>query len=294
MSPRYYSVVKGRGYWQPTRAMRARGFKPTACGPDGPSAWAAAEKLSAAWDACRRSPLPTNAPMIQVEKWLPGSIGDAFHLYRSTYEWDRKAPRTREDWERGWKYIGIIFGKHNPLHVTMPIISEWRRRIEEKKGLREAHRALKIWRALWKVMAALKYCQPDQDPSLAVVNTEPKGRSQTWTEGEAVRLVKGALRMGYPGLAVALACMWDGAVAPVDARLLTLAHRHHDNRGTWFELRRAKTGRDGILTISRRTESLLHWYLTKHFSREDIAPDEQLFRTKTGVPYRRFVERTPF
>jgi len=70
---------------------------------------------------------------------------------------------------------------------------------------------MKIWRALWKVMAALHYCEAQKDPSLAVVNTEPKGRRQTWSEGEAVRCQAraqdGLFRPGG-----GLACMWDGAV----------------------------------------------------------------------------------
>ena len=39
-------------------------------------------------------------------------------------------------------------------------------RLEETVSLREAHRCLKIWRALWKVSAALGYCMREADPSL--------------------------------------------------------------------------------------------------------------------------------
>lgn len=284
---RYYSVIKGRGYWQPTRAMRALGFKPTACGPDGPAAWRAAEELNAAWDA--RSSLPDAALVVVpvVETWPAGSVGEAFNVYRGTNEWAKKAVRTREDWERAWKYIRYAFGDVAPTAVTMPEISTWRQKVENEVSLREAHRALKIWRALWKVMAALKYCVADQDPSLAVVNTEPKGRSQTWTEGEAVRLVKGALRMGYRGLAAALACMWDGAVAPVDARTLKLSQRRQDTKGVWFDIVRGKTGRDGVLTLSRRTERLFKWYLEEQFGEAEPISNMEIFRTRRGAAYRK-------
>ncbi|MER8762825.1 hypothetical protein [Mesorhizobium sp. M0968] len=283
---RYYSVIKGRGYWQPTAAMRALGFRPTSCGPDGPSAWSVAEKLNAAWDARQASPeVSVEIPL--HETWPAGSIGEAFDVYRGTNEWAKKAVRTREDWERGWKYIGPVFGRFPPKLVTMPTLSEWRQGIENGKSLREAHRAMKIWRALWKVMAALKYCEADQDPSLAVVNTEPKGRSQTWTEGEAVRLVKGALRMGYRGLAAALACMWDGAVAPVDARTLKLSQRREDNKGVWFDIVRGKTGRDGVLTLSRRSERLFKWYLKQQFGDAEPISSMEIFRTRRGAAYRK-------
>ncbi|WP_011580519.1 MULTISPECIES: hypothetical protein [Chelativorans] len=279
---RYYTVKKGRGYWQPTQAMRSLGFNPVSCGPDGPAAWAKAEKLNTAWDAR----LSQAAPAIpDIQKWPAGSIGEAFDIYRQTPEWAKKAVRTREDWERGWKYIGPVFGRFSPLLVTMPVISEWRQGIEDQVSLREAHRAMKIWRALWKVMAAMRYCTPDADPSFGVRNTEPKGRRETWKEGEAVRLVKRAIRMKYLGLAAALACMWDGAVAPVDARKLTLAQRQQDDLGTWFELGRAKTGRDAVLTLSRRTERLLNWYLEKQFGEAEPIGSMCIFRTRRGAAY---------
>ena len=46
---RYYTVRKGRGYWQPTARMRAAGFFSVRCGEDGPEAWAKAEKWTAKW-----------------------------------------------------------------------------------------------------------------------------------------------------------------------------------------------------------------------------------------------------
>lgn len=282
MRVRYYSVIKGRGYWQPTAAMRAVGFRPVACGPDGPSAWQKAESLNAAWDKRASQPqAPTVAPTIVT--WPRGSIGEAFDLYRSTNEWAKKAPRTREDWERAWKYIGSTFGRVTPLSVTMPAISLWRQTIEDDVSLREAHRAMKIWRALWRVMVALKYAAGD-DPSLAVRNTEPKGRNQTWREGEAVRLVKRALRMGYLGLGAALACMWDGAVAPVDARSLTFGQLRRDTKGYWFELPRSKTGRDAVLTLSRRSARLLDWYMRERFGDAKPMDGVMLFQTKGYSP----------
>jgi len=34
----YYIVIKGRGYWNPTRKMKALGFSIVRCGPDGTEA----------------------------------------------------------------------------------------------------------------------------------------------------------------------------------------------------------------------------------------------------------------
>jgi len=50
-------------------------------------------------------------------------------------------------------------------------------------------------------MAALIYCGLEKYPSPAVFGTEPKGRSEAWTEGEAVSLVERRPAMKYYGAA---------------------------------------------------------------------------------------------
>jgi hypothetical protein len=52
--PRYYVIKRGRGYWQPTTQMRARGCQSVACGVDGLEARALAEEWNTAWDIMRR------------------------------------------------------------------------------------------------------------------------------------------------------------------------------------------------------------------------------------------------
>jgi hypothetical protein len=142
--------------------------------------------------------------------------GEAYERYRRTPEWVAKKPRTREDWERGWKYIEPIFGMSDPEKITMESMSQWYRGDGEKLkgllnglGVREAHRAMKIWRALWQVMAAMKYCHKDEDPSFGIRRITPKARRETWMEGAVVRLAKAAIREGYPGLACIIAVGWE-------------------------------------------------------------------------------------
>lgn len=45
----YYIVVKGRGYFAPSKRMKDAGFKVVSCGKDGPSAMAKAAALYAKW-----------------------------------------------------------------------------------------------------------------------------------------------------------------------------------------------------------------------------------------------------
>jgi hypothetical protein len=270
---RYYQVVRGRGFWRPTRAMKALGFYPVPCGVDGPDAWAIAEEWNTRWDATRRGEAPSPALVTadnlspdQVEEltvYPPRSLGEAFRRYRRTEEWKGKAPRTREDWWRGWRRIKPVFGDCDPRTVTLEDSSAWRKAIEDTVSLREAHRCLKIWRALWKVSAALGYCVRDADPSLGVRNKAAKGRSETWSEGEAVRLYKRAWREGYHGLAAIIAVTWSTQMSPGDVRTLRASQLRRDAAGTAFFTDRAKTGTPVGGALSDRAVVALQAYLER-------------------------------
>ena len=193
---RYYTLRRrsGRvlGYWQPTKPMREAGFALVNCGDDGPAAWRLAEEWNARWDSFRACGI--------ARKWPIGSIGSAFDEFRQTGIWEAKKPRTREDWERGWKYIAHAFGPVAPETIVLAQIDSWYRSIVAGKGVREGWRALKIWRALWQAMIALGYCAKP-DPSKAIRRETPRARQEVWREGEVAQLVKNAWRRGYPGLA---------------------------------------------------------------------------------------------
>jgi hypothetical protein len=233
-----YYVVKRRrngerkGYWQPTKAMIAQGAQMVSCGLDGPEAWALAGRAYTEWKAGKRKdPHPPRAARVK-----DGTIGAAFLEYRKTAEWTAKAPRTREDWERAWKRIGPAFGGVRPAHVTMAQLSEFRLEIEAHVSTREAHRCIKIWRALWRVMVALKYCS-GEDPAQAVRNVEPQRRQAVWEFSEVRRLADRAWRESYYGLAAVIAVAWDTSLSPVDVRDL----RPQDRQGDVFRIERAKT-----------------------------------------------------
>jgi hypothetical protein len=147
----------------------------------------------------------------------------------------------------------------------------------------EVHRVIKVWRALWQRMAALKYCDKDADPSFQFANTAPPPRQAVWREGEAVRLVKRAWREGYHGLAALLAVAWDSQLSPVDARKLTAAQRRRDPIGTFFQTGRTKTGRRALATLSRRAEAVLDAYLAR-LGAEPVGASP-VFRNRSGAPY---------
>jgi Phage integrase family len=290
---RHYAVKRGKGFWQPTPKMKSVGFGPVPCGPDGPGAWALAEEFNRRWDQTRTGAAPSpamasaqNLSFANSEEltiYPPRSLGEAFRQYRRTEEWRRKAPATRDDWWRGWKQIKPVFGDCDPRTVRLDDLSSWRQMVEEKVSLREAHRAMKIWRALWKDAAALKYCGRDDDPSLAVRNSSPKGRSATWAEGEVARLAKRAWRMKYYGLAAVIGIAWDTQMSPGDVRALRASQMATKGEGQLFFTERSKTGVPVGGLLSARTIRLLAAYLDQ--LGVTLTGEAYIFRNRSGAPY---------
>jgi integrase len=288
-----YRVRRDRGFWEPTPKMQALGFTSIPCGPDGPGAWAIAEEWERRWQATRSGETPSPA-MVSSENlspeqsegltiYPPRSLGEAFRRYRRTHEWGGKAPRTREDWWRAWKRIKPIFGDTDPRTVTLENVSAWRKAIEDIVSLREAHRALKIWRALWKVSAALGYCVREADPSLGVRNSAAQGRSATWTEGEAVRLYKRAWRDGYYGLAALIAVAWSTQLSPGDVRALRASQLAKDASGAAFFAERGKTGKPVGGALNDRALAAMQAYLEE--LRVELHGEAYIFRNRSGAPY---------
>jgi hypothetical protein len=296
----YYAVRKGRGYWLPSPKMKVLGFTNIRCGANGPQAWAIAEDWNDRWqkvrvggaispsEAERRNLSPAEAEELAI--YPEGSIGYAFRRYRRMPgAWAAKAAATRNDWWRGWKRIKPIFADVDPLTITPEMMGEWYEAIYKRTGLSEAHRALKIWRALWKIMAAFRLCEKHQDPSLTIRNRAPKGRSAIFTEGQVVRLVKRAWRMKHNGLACIMASAWDTAFSPVDCRTVAPTQWFTDKTGSFFVKCRQKVedldegAVQAIGTLSRRTERLIEAYLAGLST--ELLPEAPMFRNQKGTAY---------
>jgi hypothetical protein len=276
----YYVVRNGRGYFQPNARLKRLGLALRALGPDGPAAWAEAQRYYEDWK--RHGQGLTAAA--ETAPWPMGSIGHAFDRYRQTDAWKEKALSTRKkDWEWSWKFISPIFGDVDPATVQIEDIEALRKYVLERHGLHTANRMIKTWRALWKVMAAMSYCNAEADPSRIIRNTAPKGRSATWRPGELARIGKRAWREGYKGLAAILAVCWDTQFSPGDVRSLKASQLVQDARGAFFETKRGKTGRQVIGTLSSRSRRVVAAYL-KSLGAQPMG-DAAIFRNRSGQPY---------
>jgi hypothetical protein len=159
----------------------------------------------------------------------------------------------RDSWPRAWKWRELRFADCDPRTIepehflridtatgqATGLIPE----IERKVSITERHIVIKVWRALWKKMAGMKYCDEDKDPSRTFPNTPPKPRDQVWYRREVLKLVQVAWRNGYCGLAALIAVAWDSQLSPIDNGSLTLAQVRGDAVGPFFALDRAETGR---------------------------------------------------
>jgi hypothetical protein len=288
--------------WKPTLMARL-GFQHQELGEDGPLAWAAAQDWNKKWlDARAAYFAGTPAEAIAKNKknkrsettervYPRNSVGEAFAKFRGTATWELKKPGTRADWMRGWEFIAPVFGDVDPRTLDLVQLDRWyggkpkdptQQGLLQLIGVREAHRAMKIWRALWKVISTIKradgqtYCVKDADPSLGIRRKTPKARTEIWFEGEVVRLVKRSIRMGYIGAACALAVAWDTMLSPIDVVSLTKKKLAADDQGPLFDVDRTKTGAPAVVTISRRTWRLfgayLNWLQRNGVKLEDETP----------------------
>jgi hypothetical protein len=148
----YDIVVKGRGYWWPSRKMRVLGFSIVRCGPDGPSAWKIAAEWNERWQSVRRgeaaAPVDTSKlSRDQAEiarRYPPRSVGSAFQDYIKTDEWEAKAQSARNKvWWPAWYPIRDMWGDTDPNTIEFSAMSRWRAVLEKKHGRDVAHKTLR-------------------------------------------------------------------------------------------------------------------------------------------------------
>lgn len=279
-----YSRVHRNGdrHFEPTAKMRLFGFEWRNLGAEGPAARAKAWGLYEEWLAARKGPAPATGDARPV--YTLGSVGWAWERYRRTDAWKSKAKSTRDkDWDWSWQWIKPAFADLDPATIEIEMLEELRTTVLETKGLHTAHRVIKTWRAFWQVMAAMKLCDKDADPSMIIRNRAPKGRKETWSEAEIIRIAKAAWRAGYQGLAALLAVAWDTQFAPVDCRLLTPGQRLKDARGDFFDTSRGKTGKAVLGTLSRRSVRVLDGYIAGLGF--ELHEDAAIFRNRSGAVY---------
>ena len=169
---RYLIFINGRWRWRPTKDMRRAGFRLINLGSgtmvDGRRAPSAEDmtralKLNEAWDR-HRFGLPDAD--VEAHRFPIGSIGEAYLRVMSLRASERSAngivwtseQTSRDDWPRAWKWIEPLFADCDPRSIkpeqligdqARPDELGLRPLVAQKVSESEAHRVIKVWRALW-------------------------------------------------------------------------------------------------------------------------------------------------
>jgi hypothetical protein len=101
----YYVVKHGKGYWQPTKTMRAKGLHARNLGRDGPDAWAEAWRLNEDWQNVRKGLAEPPA-----RSYPPYSIGWAWERFRRTETWEdwEIARIAKQAWREGYRGLAAL------------------------------------------------------------------------------------------------------------------------------------------------------------------------------------------
>jgi hypothetical protein len=311
---RYFLYLNGRWRWRPTRAMKPHGFGLVTLGRGGPGLDAEgrpkpsiedqqrAIALNRAWDQVRSGQLSLPA-RTTLKHYPEGSVGDGYQRAMALRKaarvaagivWTREQEK-RDGWPRAWKWLEPKFGDCDPRTIepehflrldpvtgaAKGLVSE----VEMAISITERHMVIKVWRALWKKMAAMKYCALDADPSKSFANTPPLPRDQIFLRWEVLHLVQIAWRNEYYGLAALMAVAWDSQLSPIDNRQLSLAQAKRDAGGVYFAIARSKTDKAAAATLTKWSLAILVAYLKKFGA--ELMDNTPLFWTRGGRPVSR-------
>ncbi len=272
----YAPVKGGKRFWQPTPEMRRAGFLPKPLGPDGPDAWAEADRLYKTW-------LTAKSTLSRVTEYPPGSFGAYYDRFKRTKAWARKKPRTREDYDRAWKHLEPAFGRRTLTDISAADVEDLYEQLEAKVSPNERHRTVKVLRALFAdAIIRLKLTIPS--PALAVSNPQPRGRSAIWLGAEIDQLVAGADRLGYPGMALAIRIAWDTLFSPVDVWTITRDRVKRDGEGWYVERTRVKTEKQAFGALLPETAAALTRYIAELGF--ELTPEAPVIRQRNGHAYR--------
>lgn len=257
--------------------MKAKGFLPKPLGPEGPESIAEAQRLYTAWEVARTTSAPVTA-------YAMGTLGAFYDLLRRTKKWEKKAPRTREDYERAWKHLKPRLAEKRLDRITVEDCERLFDELEAERGPHERYRTIKVLRALYADAIPRLRMIGFPSPAKAIPNPQPKGRSAIWLGAEVAKLIVTAEENGYPGMAIAIRVAWDTLFSPVDVWSATDSSRKRDTAGAYIERDRTKTGKEAFGHLSAATAAAIDAYVEGLGF--ELAPDAPFIRQRNGHAYR--------
>lgn len=245
---RYLIERRGGFYFQATPRMRAAGIFSEALGTDRARAIARAVELAAAWDATREGVESGPAP-------VPGTVSAFIAELRASTAWTDKAPRTIEELDYVMGVIEPVFGP-TPLPAVTP--EHCQAFYDALRRTGSVHRAKKVFKWLrWLFHRAEATWKIPKTPASAVAVEQPLPRQTIWTPGQVEAYVAAAEAMGYAGVALVAAIIYDTSLRSGDARTLPTEAFREDRVGPFEQ---AKTGRPAMLPLWPETSARIEAY----------------------------------
>jgi len=114
--PRHYSVtIGGEGHWQPSKRLRAIGFRNVKCGPDGPEARSIAEGWNRAANA-EKAAIDAAQASMDVARFC--RKGEAIYPYVMLRFWSMgNAPQLQRLRKFRWGRAGVGVTTHNKYEL---------------------------------------------------------------------------------------------------------------------------------------------------------------------------------
>lgn len=273
----YVRRKRGNLFWEPTPAMKAKGFLAKPLGPEGPDSIAESGKLYAAWQKAL-------AESSRVTAYPAGSLGAYYDRLKLTPKWAKKAPRTREDYARAWKHLEPRFARKVITTVTVDDCERLYDELEAEKGPHERYRTIKVLRALYSDAIPRLKLIGHPSPAKGVPNPQPRGRSAIWLGAEVAKLITVAEALGYAGMAVSIRVAWDTLFSPIDVWSAQNGWRKRDSAGAYIERARTKTGREAFGHLTAATDEAISTYIEG--LGVTLTPDAPFIRQRNGHAYR--------
>lgn len=277
-----YSVLRGGSrYWQLGEERAAGTGVPAyeALGPEGEEAQKRALSLYAAYKKAKKGETAED----KTGGYPPGSLGAFYTAWKKTPDFtDDKSERTQDEYDDVWtRRIAPEFGRTLLGRITVADSETFHRRIKRELSPSEAHRTLKIWRALLSVLE--KKHLVDRAPIGAVTNPMPAGRGQFWLEHEIQRMLRACRLMKWDAMGLLIRLAWETAMSPVDCRTFSLSMLKEDRKGHYIERQRTKTKKGAMPVISDQLAADLKAYAKS--LNIDLLPGQPLFRNSKGRIY---------
>lgn len=185
-------------YYNPTRAMKAKGFVAESLGTDPLKAAQRAEELNGQWDEAQqgRSPGP-----------LAGTVAAVVKEHQGSDEYKSRSPASNEEVDRCFAIIEAQFGTFQIASIRRRHLKKFYADLRQAGSLHRANAIMKWFRYLFTVAIEEELIVVNPCAKLKIIPTDP--RQIIWEDAEVAGVEAAAIAMGRPSVALAVRLAYD-------------------------------------------------------------------------------------